>query len=470
MYKASKNINLYTDKKGSYTLFFVQPATIILSVSLLLFFVSCRKETDQKIFVDFSYNVLNNSYSIPVAIEFINKSGGAQYYKWQFEGGNPATYNQREPGTILFTKAGNIEVRLEAWNDDEHLSKTIVIQIDSVVKANFEANAVLNFIAPAEVVVQNFSAGSTQFKWRFPGGQPDSSDERFPVTIKYNVPGAYMISLLARNGRGIQDTISRKIIVRPPLSADFLIEPSFEDDDNEAPLKALLHNTSVSATNHLWSAPGGLLTSATDSIPSVTYSTPGTYTITYKADNGKQTQTISKTIVVKPNSFLRSFYDIQLGINSASNSIGSYFSTILRKSFTQAEVTPLNGSKIDIVYFGLNQTFSYNRFISPDSVMNWTFSPIPGATYTSFINRQETCACNANISVADFDGLNNGNTLNAVNVLETPGGMSAFDHTSIFRIILFKNAQGKKGLIKIKQFVNAGLASYITCDIKIQKD
>jgi PKD repeat protein len=432
---------------------------------------SCgRKETSQPVVVDFSYTIVNNSYTIPAAIQFKNNTSGALFYKWNFEGGSPDTYNSKEPGIIVFSKAGKIKVKLEAWNDEMRLSKIVEIQIDSVVKAKFDAVPVLNLFAPVELQLNNQSEAGTQFSWTFSGGLPVSSNVKSPGIINYPNPGEYTIKLEAKNDRGITDTISKKIVVRPSLSAGFTIEPSFDDDDYEAPLTAVLHNTSVSATTHNWNMPGGTITSSSDSVPSVTYSTPGTYTVTYIGSNGKQTQTVSKTIIVKPNNHLRAFTNIQLGINTAHTLIGSFFSTKLRKVFKQGEIGNTNGNMIDVVYFGLNQGFSFNKFISPDSAANWTFSPIPGATHTFFINKQETCSCGVNVSVAGFDALTDGNTLNSLNIYETIGGQNSFDNNLIPRIIPFKNAAGKNGLIKITQFINAGQQSYIICDIKIQKD
>jgi hypothetical protein len=49
-------------------------------------------------------------------------------------------------------------------------------------------------------------------------------------------------------------------------------------------------------------------------------------------------------------------------------------------------------------------------------------------------------------------------------------GAAPFSNDMLPRVVLFQNAQGKKGAIKIKQFVSAGQDSYILCDIKVQKD
>jgi hypothetical protein len=443
-----------------------------LSVFLvaLSLFTACRKEVSTDITVNFSYEVVDQDHSIPVKIVFSNTTSGAQFYKWTFEGGIPETYDKRDPGTITFTRAGPIKVKLEAWNDEQHKEKEITIILDSVVNADFNAVADTNNFGPTSFIISNLSSGVTQYNWSFEQGTPATATGRTPAAIRYAIPGTYKIFLEARNDRGEKDTVSKFVTVKPVLSADFDIEPSFDDDDYEAPLTADLHNKSMSATQHLWSATGGTIAHAADSLTTIYFANPGTYTVTYKADNGKQTQTITRQIVVKPNTGLRSFTDVKLGINTAHATIGSFFSTRLRRVFKQGEVTAEAGSKIDIVYFGLSESFNYNQFIRPDSAQYWTFGAIPNATITKRVNSQELCGCSAGFTSSDFDNVVNGSAFNSITVSETPGGITPFNNTTVPRIVLFQNAAGKKGAIRIKQFVQNGQQSYILCDIKVQKD
>jgi PKD repeat protein len=431
---------------------------------------SCKKEQDAPVSVDFDYAVVNNNYSVPVYIQFTNKSSGAKFYKWSFENGTPAAYDQFDPGTILFGKAGSYKVKLEAWNDYERKEKIITIDIDSAVKADFLPNAVINDFAPVDYNFNNNSLGANKYNWQFAGAGISTTTDKDPQNIRFTTPGLYKVFLEAQNNRGKKDTVSKWVSVRPGLSASFDIIPSFDDEDYEAPLIATLENHSVSATIHQWSSPGGIFSNAADSAPTVTFSNPGSYTITYLAGNGKQLQTVTKNITVLPNTRLRKFLDIHLGINSADSTIGSYFSTKLRTVIKENQVNLTNGNKIDICYFGLNSAFTFNKFISPDSAQNFTFAAIPGATYTKRINRQELCGCGVNFTSADFDGVINGLAFDPVNVTETGGGTLYFDNIVVPRVVLFQNAAGKKGAIKIKQFVNNGLQSYIICDIKVQKD
>jgi PKD repeat protein len=442
---------------------------IILSLFMLL--SSCRREEiDVPINADFSYEVIDNDYSIPVKIAFVNKSTGAQKFTWTFEGGSPETYAQKDPGYILFSKAGNIKVKLVAANDYEQKEKEITILIDPVVKANFDVAPVINNYGATEFKITNTSAGTTKYKWTFDKGTPASSTETAP-SVNYKDPGEYTIQLEAANDRGEKTTISKTVKVLPGLSnTSFDIVPSFDDDDYEAPLTASLINKTSSATIHKWSSVGGTFSNTSDSLPSVTFTNPGTYTVSYEASNGKQTETVTKTITVKPNSGLRSFTGIQLGINTAHNTIGSFFSTSLRKVIKQSDVDATNGNKIDLVFFGLSQSFNFNLFTSPDSASGWTFAAIPGATQTKFINKQENCGCGVNFTATDFDNASTGSALNDLTIAPTAGGSSEFNNGIVPRIVVFQNNAGKKGAIKIRQFVSDGQQSYIICDIKIQKD
>jgi PKD repeat protein len=437
---------------------------------VLVLFSSCKKEEDVQLSVDFVYEVLDTNYTVPAHILFTNQTQGATYYKWTFEGGSPGSFDKREPGAVTFNNTGIVKIKLEAWNDIERKEKEITILLDSVVTAGFNATPIVNDFAPVDYKFTNTSLGASQYNWQFPGALNTlGSTEKNPLNVRYITAGLHRVYLQSLNARGRKDTISKLIRVRPTLSAAFAIEPSFDDiDDYEAPLIATLKNNTISATIHNWQAPGGILSSTTDSIPNVTYNTPGTYTVTYMADNGKQTQTITQSIIVKPNTGMRTFTNVKFGINSADASLGCYFSTMLRQTFKSSEVNNTNGTKIDLCFFGLSNNFTFNKFISPDSVQLFTFPTIANASHTNYINLQESCGCGL-FTVSQFDNAVNGTMLNTINV-PTIGGGTNFSNAVIPRIVLFLNQQGKKGAIKIKQFVNDGLQSYILCDIKVQKD
>lgn len=441
---------------------------------LFLLFVTItachRTITEVTVTADFTYEVLDNDYSVPVRIAIDNTSKNAHGFQWTFEGGSPETYDKKDPGYIEFSKPGTIKIKLEAWNDDERKGKEITIELDSLMTAGFDIQPVINNYGPTQFTITNRSAGADTYNWSFENGTPASSTEKEPL-VQYNTPGQYEIKLQVANSRGEKQTVSKTVTVLPALyKADFDIVPSFDDEDYEAPLVAKLENHTSNATTHKWTASGGVINNTADSVPTVSFANPGTYTITYEATNGKQTKTTSQTITVKPNSGLRTFPDIKLGINTAHSTIGSFFSTRLRQVIKKADVTASNGPAIDIAYFGLSASFSYNLFVSPDATQGYTLGAIPGATHTQWVNLQENCNCASTLSAADFDAITNGAGLQAISFTETTAANNPFNSTGLPRVVLFQNANGKKGAIRIKQMVQAGQQSYIVCDIKVQKD
>ena len=445
---------------------------IVLIAGIFLCLLGCRKEVDVPLNVDFEYSVIDSNYNIPARISFSNKTSGALFYKWTFPDGDPGESNYKNPGYITFNKPGPVTIKLEAWNDYERSEKTIQIILDTVPEADFSALPRVNNISPVDWDFNFTGRGASRFKWNFENGSILTSTERNPPPVRYTIPGTYRVLLEIFNERNRTDSISKLIVIRLPLSVSFDIMPSFEDDDFEVPFTAKLDNHTTSAVTHQWSVTGnnGTINSPTDSIPTLQINTPGTYTITYTAGNGKQTETVSKSITVYPNSRLRSFQNIRLGINSAQASTGSFFSTYLRKVISRDDVNSSNGPLIDICYFGLSSGFTFNKFISPTEADQWTFQPIPGAQPSIIINKQESCGCGTNVTPAQFDAISSGSFFDAVPVVQTVPGMMEFDNSLLPRVVLFKNAAGKKGAIKITGFVADNVNSYIICDIKIQKD
>src|SRR6185436_16141672 len=89
----------------------------LIILGLFLVLSACHRTiTDVKVTADFTYEVLDNDYSVPVRIAIDNTSQHASAFQWTFEGGSPETYDKKDPGYIEFSKPGKIKIKLEAWN------------------------------------------------------------------------------------------------------------------------------------------------------------------------------------------------------------------------------------------------------------------------------------------------------------------------------------------------------------------
>jgi hypothetical protein len=66
--------------------------------------------------------------------------------------------------------------------------------------------------------------------------------------------------------------------------------------------------------------------------------------------------------------------------------------------------------------------------------------------------------------------MENDDILSILSVAENDSGEQYFTGDIVPRIILFETDDGRKGAVKIKDFVSNGLDSYILVDIKVQKN
>jgi hypothetical protein len=159
--------------------------------------------------------------------------------------------------------------------------------------------------------------------------------------------------------------------------------------------------------------------------------------------------------------------DVKLAISAGHVASGSFYSTKLRQVLKREDVNADNGSLVDIVFFGINSSFSYSRFISPDSAAKYAFPPIPGATHTAFINTLESGAIT--FSATQFDAMTNDTPLQPLDIKNNDSRIAFFNNTVAPRIVLFETSDGRKGAIKVKSFIVDGSQSYILLDIKVQK-
>lgn len=446
----------------------ILPWFAIVAYSLMLIMAGCKKETITEAKAGFNYEIINQNFTVPVKVSFVNTSTGAQNYEWTFEGGSPNISNKKDPGIVQFDHAGTYKVKLRAWNEDNESVKEVSIQLDSAVTVDFDPVIQTNEFSPVQVKLNNKTIGASTYSWTFEGGTPATANVQQPPLVNFVDTGYHNIILTVTNGRS---TFSRtkKIHVAASLLPSFNIVPSFEDNDNEAPLNATLQNATVSGLTYAWTTSGGTIDHSTAENPNIHFDNAGTYMVTLTAGNGKESKQVTQTIVVLPNKNLRTFTDVKLGVNTAHSTIGSFFSTSLRKTFKAGDDLSTDGKYIDIVYFGLNQKFTYNKFLSPDSASAYTFNAIPQAMNNKVINTQENCGCGNIMSGSDFDAITNGSTFQNYTVNPSAAGKKQFTNAAIPRIILYQTADGRKGAIKIKQYVSNATQSYIVVDIKVQK-
>ncbi len=442
----------------------------------MLCLLNCAKEEAVPVFADFEFEVFNDDFSIPVQVVFFNRTQGGEDYEWSFEGGVPSRSVDRNPGVVQYNEKGVYSIELTASNQDGSIdTKVLEIQIDDPVIIDFEITNLVDTFSPASFTFQNKSTGADSYSWTFEGGTPASSSEQDPGEVVFTEPGEHTVRLEIGNGRETFD-LEKTITVDPFLVTAFESEIAFVDDDFQIPVRIQFQNNSISATSYEWSFEGGAPRVSTAQNPEIVFTETGVKTVTLTASNGKDSKTVTKQFEFFTNTNLRELNDIRLGINTAhsSNAVGSFYSIDERRVYNKGEITtqPELGQNVDLVFFGLDNTFDRNRFVSPDRISTdaVVFESLQNPKTTKFINSQELCNCTASLTSSQFDTMQNDTLLRNLTIEETPGGLQAFDNMMVPRIVLFEMSDGRKGAIKIKDFIDEGQNSYIIVDIKVQKE
>lgn len=436
----------------------------ILLFCCLFSTISCKKEQIIVVEPNYNYTVAKNNFTVPVRVDFVNTSKGAARYKWTFDGGTPASSTQKDPGTILFHDPGAHTITLEAWNDDDRKTKMITLQLDNHVSIDFDVNVLINHFASAQVRIVNKTEGASSYRWTFEGGTPASSTSKDPGTIHFNQAGEHTITLVANNGRS-DFTLKKKIVVGPSLRATFDLVPSLEDEEWHAPVKATLKNKSAGGLTWKWTSTGGKISNDTAENPDILFSEPGDYIVSLTANNGKESKTETKTITIHPNTNLLCFSNVQLGINTSNHN--TFYSTKLRRGFKPTGTPNGVGKDIDIVFYGHTGNFELNRFVSPHSSGDLPhFKPIPHAQVVAIANIQKQA--DAGLTAFEFDQMTTGSLLERIHIgSHQPSATDSFQKGAI---VLYQTQDGRKGAIKIKEFISDGQDSYILVDIKVQKN
>jgi PKD repeat protein len=353
-------------------------------------FCCCRKEQEIPVEIDVIFHIREDSHTSPLQVIPENNTRGAYGYLWSFEGGEPSSSSEKNPGPVSFTAPGEHTVTLEAWNEGTRTDKSFPIRVDSAVVVDFTVEADINNYAPAVFHIKNLSSGGSTCHWSFEGGIPANHEGFSPPAVRYEKEGTYRISLSIWNGSATFESV-REIEVREPLEASLSILPSFEDgDDMEAPLRASFHSCLQGVETLVWPCEGATLTNALSPEAELYIPRGGKYTVCLEVSNGKETKNVFQEIRVEENTNLRTHTGIRPGINTARANHPVYYSTRLRKAFKIQEVNEDNGPMIDMVFFGLSANFTYNRFVSPSRLSETTFPAIPDAGHTRFINKTES--------------------------------------------------------------------------------
>ncbi|MGN6618342.1 MAG: PKD domain-containing protein [Ilyomonas sp.] len=195
--------------------------------------------------------------------------------KWFFGDGTSATTSD---AVHSFANTGNYEIKMIADFGSCKDSISKIITIVEKPAADFSVNIPPSCILPATVDFKNTSTGAGNYQWLF--GDSTSSNENNP-SHSYVNGGFYTVSLIAFNGAGCSDTVTKKDVIKigPPKILKFENLPAIGCAPQKITPKAVIASAGPVA-KYEWDFGDG--TQSTDITPEHIYTQPGTYTVKLK--------------------------------------------------------------------------------------------------------------------------------------------------------------------------------------------
>lgn len=213
----------------------------------------------------------------PFTVQFNNASSNATEYFWDL--GNGTTTTETSP-TVTYTETGNYEIMLIARNLETcNIADTTYTTISVVDPLSFSADFTLNIDCFNLNVSANPVESTNAHIWIYSDGFTTNE-----ITGFHTLPsvGDYTITHIINStivGCPATDTVTQNFTILPSVNAGFIADTT----RGCIPYTVTLSNQSINAIDYIWNFGNGQTSSEPN--PTITYPTPGTYSISLIANN-----------------------------------------------------------------------------------------------------------------------------------------------------------------------------------------
>lgn len=153
--------------------------------------------------IAFTHEIIKSNYS-PVEVVLKNSTiGEGLTFKWDFQGGTPASFTGKTPPNVVFETPGEHTITLIVSNgfESEKQIQTITVAPYLVSLFSYEPNFEDDDNeAPVTINFINKSISATSYKWSFENGNPSMSTAENPKVVFTN-PGSHQVTLEAFNDK-----------------------------------------------------------------------------------------------------------------------------------------------------------------------------------------------------------------------------------------------------------------------------
>jgi gliding motility-associated-like protein len=208
-------------------------------------------------------------------------------YSYSWSNGSTSASQTVGPGTYTVTVSNGLCTATDQ----------VTVSSSSAPTANFTTNS--NCQSITAIFTDNSSAPGnpiSSWSWNFGDGSSISSQQNPSHT--FSSPGTYNVCLQVTSGGNCVDTVCQQVTISQPVNANFTAGSAC------AGTSVSFTNTSQAGSNANYSWNFGNGSTSTSTSPSVTYSSPGNYTVTLIAsDGGNCPDTVQHQVTINPLPF-----------------------------------------------------------------------------------------------------------------------------------------------------------------------
>ncbi|MFC2140881.1 PKD domain-containing protein [Acidobacteriota bacterium] len=228
------------------------------------------EDTGEEVFYDSSTTTITGNLTIPAGVNCVTRMRVSMKYNAAPTSCESFSYGEVEDYTVNISPAGGLPPVADFTADNTTITEGETVNFTDLSTNNPDT-----------------------WDWTFNGGTPATSTVQNP-TVTYHSAGTYTVTLTATNAYGTDtETKVVYITVQPasqPPAADFSASATTICAGDSVTFTDLSTNTPNAWD---WSFPGGIPSSSTEQNPTVTYTTPGVYSVTLTVYNayGSDTET-----------------------------------------------------------------------------------------------------------------------------------------------------------------------------------
>ena len=232
---------------------------------------------------------------IPFTVEFKNTSQFGTYYSWDFKDGNVSTQTDTK-NTFMFadgkvSKDFNVQLISEGLNGCKDTSEQTITTLP-LPFPSFNYTTSDPCYNPMIANFTNTSIDAKKYEWNFQNGS--SSSLTNPKAI-FTSSGTYDVMLIATNQYACNDTIRKKVVMKPKPRSNF----TMDQEQGCLPLTISFTNTALGSDFNSWNF--GDANSSADKSPVHTFTKLGKMEVQLIVENSQGCKdTIKKELTTFP--------------------------------------------------------------------------------------------------------------------------------------------------------------------------